>query len=122
MIFGNKDILAVYGFLQSYFRMVTNLNNYVTFDDDDDVGDFRYNYRENMIAQFKQDLCNESFRHQDEREDGLQKQLKFGFNMLLIREDQYVKVFTITIMAILEFGISFENQSTIQSLEKQKKS
>ena len=76
MIFGIKDILPVYGFLQKYHRMVKNLNDYVTFDnDDDDDVDFGYNSREKMIAQFKQGLYNKSFSHQvqDKRDDGLQK-------------------------------------------------
>ena len=35
MLFGSKDILLVHGFLQTNFGMVSNLNDYVTFDDDD---------------------------------------------------------------------------------------
>ena len=36
MIFGSEDILPVYEFLQTYLRVVTSLNEYVAFDDDDD--------------------------------------------------------------------------------------
>ena len=52
--------------------MVTNSKDYVTLDDDDDDADFKYNNRDNMKAQFKQD---KSFSHQDQdkRVDGLQK-------------------------------------------------
>ena len=55
MICGSEDVLPVYGFLQTYFLMVTNLNNYLTFDPDDDDADFRYEYTDATIAQFKQD-------------------------------------------------------------------
>ena len=44
MIFGIKDVLPVYGFLKTCKRMVTNLKDYVTLDDDDGA-DFLYNYR-----------------------------------------------------------------------------
>ena len=63
IIFGCENSLAVYGFLKTYFKLVTNLKDYVKDDDDDD--DFRYHYRDNMIAQFKQDFWNKSFSHQD---------------------------------------------------------
>ena len=55
-IFGSEDVLPVYGFLQTYFLMVTNLNDYLTNDPDDDDADFRYDYTFATIAQFKQDL------------------------------------------------------------------
>ena len=53
VIFGSKNSLALYGFLKTYFRMVTILNEFVKDDDDDD--DFGYHHRDNMIALFKQD-------------------------------------------------------------------
>ena len=56
MIFGSKDLLSEYVSLQTSFRMVTCFNDYVTFDDGDDDVDFRCNYRDTMIAQFKQDF------------------------------------------------------------------
>ena len=56
MIFGSLDVLAVYGFLKTYVMMVTYMKDYDTRDPDDDDSDFRYGYRETMIAQFKQDL------------------------------------------------------------------
>ena len=56
MIFGSEDVLSVYGFLRTYFMIVTILNGYVTDDDNDYKDDFGYHYRDNMIALFKQDL------------------------------------------------------------------
>ena len=86
-MFGSKNISPVYGFLQINFNMVTNLNDYVTFPDDDDYDDFKYNFRENMTAQFKQDFYNKSFSHQDQdkRDDGLQKRCKFWPNYVVIQ-------------------------------------
>ena len=60
MIFGSEDVLPVHGFLKTYFMMVTNMKDYVTLDPDDDDADFTYNYRDTMIAQFKQDLFNKN--------------------------------------------------------------
>ena len=58
MIFGSVDVLPVYGFLKTYFLMVTIMKDYLTIDDNDDDADFRHKYRDTMIAQFKQDLYN----------------------------------------------------------------
>ena len=46
MIFGSEDVLTVYGFLETYFVMVVNLNDYVkdNNDDDDNKEDFGYHY------------------------------------------------------------------------------
>ena len=82
MIFGSEDDLPVHGFLKTYFLMVTDMKDYVTLDDKDYDADFSYNYRDNMIAQFKQDFNNETFSHQDQdkRDDGLRKRIKFWLN------------------------------------------
>ena len=64
MICGSENALAVSGFLKTYFKIVTNLNDYVKAKDDDDV-DFEYDYRDNMIAQFKKCYFNKSFSHWD---------------------------------------------------------
>ena len=58
--------------------MVKKMKDYATLDDDDDYADFRYKYRGNMIAQFKENLFHKSFSHQDQdkRDDSLQKRNK----------------------------------------------
>ena len=48
--------------------MVTSLKDYVTLEPDDDNADFRYNYRDTMIAQFKQQFLNKNFGLQDQGE------------------------------------------------------
>ena len=67
--------------------MVTNMKDSVSLENEDDNhdADFRYNFRDNMIAQIKQDLYNKSFGHQDQdkHDDCLQKERSFGFNYVV---------------------------------------
>ena len=88
--------------------MVTNFNDY--FKDNDDDEDFGYQYRDDMIAQFKQNFLNKSFSHQDQdkRETKLQKILNFGSIMSsLIRDSQYQKMFMIMIITMKERVFTF---------------
>ena len=59
MIFVTDECVEVYDFLKTYFRMCTNINNYVPvrpwFDDPDEEKQWGCGYRDDMIAQFKQD-------------------------------------------------------------------
>ena len=86
MIFGIEDVLPVYGFLKTYFMMVSNMKDYVTLDDDDYDADFRYNYRDNLIAHFKQNLNIKNFSLQDEgncdENDFLRKRTMFWLNVI----------------------------------------
>ena len=66
MIFGSEDDLPVYGFLKTYIMMVTNMKDYITLDLDDDDADFRHDYRDTIIARFKQDSYHKSFSLQDQ--------------------------------------------------------
>ena len=71
----------MYEFLGTYFKMVSNSNDFVEDDDEDDREDeFEYHFRDNMIAQFKQDLYNKIFSHgdQDERGNSFQKRTKIS--------------------------------------------
>ena len=63
MIFGNEVVLLAYGFLKTCFMMITNMKNHVRPNSDDHDADFRYKYREKIIAHFKQDFCNRSLCH-----------------------------------------------------------
>ena len=62
-------------------------NDYVK-DDNDDGDDFGYQYRDNMIAQFKQDLYKRSYSYQDQdkRVDSLQNRIKFWLNYIVVNE------------------------------------
>ena len=58
VISGSEDVLLVYGFWKTYIMMVKNMINNLILnldddDDDDDVDDFRYGYRDTLIAQPK---------------------------------------------------------------------
>ena len=66
--------------------MITKVKDYATLDLDDDHADFRYKFRDNMIAQYKQDLYNKSFSYQDQdkRDENFQKRIKFWLNYVVI--------------------------------------
>ena len=65
--------------------IVMNMKDNVTLDLDDYDANFRYKYRDNMIAQFEQGLYIKSFSHQDQdkRDDGLRKIFKFWLNCVV---------------------------------------
>ena len=70
--------------------MCTNKDNYVPvrrwFDDPDEEEQWGYGYRDDMIAQFKQDLYNKTFTLQDRGKDDpidtLQNRIKFWINII----------------------------------------
>ena len=86
----NDNDLALFDFLKLYFRMCTNINNYVPvrlwFDDPDEAEQWGYGYRDDMIAQFKQDLYNKHFTLQDQGKDDpidtLENRIKFWINVI----------------------------------------
>ena len=86
----NDNDLAMFDFLKLYFRMCTNINNYVPvrlwFDDPDEKEQWGYGYRDDMIAQFKQDLYNKHFTLQDQCKDDpidtLENRKKFWINVI----------------------------------------
>ena len=88
MIFTTAVCIEVYEFLKTYFRICTNINNYVPvrpwFDDENGEEQWECGYRDDMIAQFKQDLFNKKFFVQDEGRsdqiDTLQNRIKFWPN------------------------------------------
>ena len=86
IIFGSEDVLAVYRFLKTYITMATKLNEHVKGNDGDDKVDFDSYYRDNMIAQFKQDSYDKNFSLQNQgkcnENDTLQKRIKFWLNVI----------------------------------------
>ena len=60
MIYNSVEVLALGDFLKLYFRMCTNMNNYIPvrwwFHDEDEEEEWGFGYRDDMMAQFKQDL------------------------------------------------------------------
>ena len=73
MIIVTNECVAVYDFLKTYFSMCKNIDHYVTvrpwFDDPDEEEQWGYVYRDDMIAQFQQDLYNKNFTLQDQGKD-----------------------------------------------------
>ena len=59
MIYNIVQVLALYEFLKLFFRMFTNIKNYVPvrpmFDDEDEEKQWGYGYRDDMMTQVKQD-------------------------------------------------------------------
>ena len=112
MSFGSEDVLPVFGFLKTYFKMVTNLTDYVKDnDDDDDVkDDFGYYYRDIMIAQLKQGFCNKNLSLQDQNKcdekNTLQRKIKVWLHVI-DWGDQHLVLFMIKIITTLEWIIIF---------------
>ena len=102
--------------------MVTNKRNFLTRDDIDDYADFRFDYRDTMIAQLKQDLYNKNFRLQDQSNcdqiDTLQNRTKFWLNVIDVGV-QYLIIFMIMIITT-EWIILFAVQIYFQIREYKK--
>ena len=70
--------------------MCTNITNHVPirlwFDDPDEEVQWGYGYRDDMIAQFKQDLYNKNYTLQDQGKDypidTLENRIKFWINII----------------------------------------
>ena len=86
----NENDLALFDFLKLYFRMCTNISNYVPvrpwLDDENEEEQWGYGYRDDMIAQFEQDLYNKNFILQDQGKDDvidtLENRIKFWINII----------------------------------------
>ena len=85
----NDNDLALFDFLKLYFRMCTNITDHVPirpwFDDPDEEEQWGYGYRDDMIAQFEQDLYNKNYTLQDQGKDDpidtLENRIKFWINI-----------------------------------------
>ena len=88
----NDNELALFEFLKLFFRMCTNITNHVPiryweyYDDGNEEEQWGYGYKDDMIAQFKQDLYNKHFTLQDQGKvdpiDTLDNRIKFWINIL----------------------------------------
>ena len=86
----NDNDLALFDFLKLYFRMCPNITDHVPirlwFDDPVEEEQWGYGYRDDMIAQFKQDLYNKNFTLQDQGKDDetdtLENRIKFWINII----------------------------------------
>ena len=73
MIFVTDECVEVYDFLKAYFRLCTNINNYVPvrprFYDPDEEDHWGCGYRDDLMAQLKQDFFNKNITLQDQGEE-----------------------------------------------------
>ena len=71
----NDNDLALFEFLKLNFRMCTNITDHVPirywvyYSDGNEEEQWGYVYKDDMIAQFKQDLYNKNFTLQDQGKD-----------------------------------------------------
>ena len=86
----NHNDLALFDFVKLYFRMCTNITNHVPiplwFDDPDEEEQGGYGYKDDMIAQFKQNIYNKNYTLQDQGKDDpidtLENRIKFWINII----------------------------------------
>ena len=90
MIFVTEYCIEMYVFLKTYFRMCLITNNYVPvrlwLDDPDEEGQWGIGYRDDMVAQFKQDFYNKIYTLQnqgkDDEIDTLENRINFWINFI----------------------------------------
>ena len=115
MIFVTDECVEVLNFLKLYIRMCTNINNYVPvrpwLDDPDEEEQRGCGYRDDMIAQFKQDLYNKNVTLQspgkDDPIDTLETELYFGLISLVMLRVQYLIISIIMIITTKDWIIQF---------------
>ena len=88
----NDNDLALFDFLKLYFRMCTNITDYVPiryweyYNDGNEEEQWGYGYKDDMIAQFKQDIYNKNYTLQDQGKDDpidtLENRIKFWVNII----------------------------------------
>ena len=88
----NDNDLALFDFLKLYFRMCTNITDYVPirywdyYNDGNEEEQWGYGYRDDMITQFKQDLYKKNFTLQDQGKDDeiatLENRIIFWINII----------------------------------------
>ena len=84
------NVLKCMTFLRTYFRKCTNIKNHVPvrpwFDDPDEEEQWGCGYRDDMIAQFKQNFYNKSItlqdRGKDEEIDTLENRIKLWISII----------------------------------------
>ena len=91
MVFvSSEECVEMYDFLKTYLRMCTNITNHVPirlwFDDSDKEEQWGAGYRDDMIAQFKQDLYNKNYTLQNQGKDDpidtRENRIKFWINII----------------------------------------
>ena len=86
----NDNDLALFDFLKLYFRMCTSITDHIPihpwFDDPDEEEQWGYGNKDDMLAQFEQDLYNKNYTLQDQGKDDpidtLENRIKFWINII----------------------------------------
>ena len=86
----NDNDLALFDFLKIYFRMCTNITDHIPIhpwsDYPDEEEQWGYAYRDDMIAQFEQELYKKNYTLQDQGKDDpndtLENRIKFWINVI----------------------------------------
>ena len=102
-IFTTDDCIEVYEFLKTYFRICTNINNYVPlrpwFVDENEEEQWGCGYRDDMIAQFEQDFLSKIslFKIKVKMIKLIlsRTELNFGLIFLVMLRVQYMIIFMI---------------------------
>ena len=89
----NDNDLALFDFLKLYFRMCSNITNHVpirywdSYYDGNEEEQWGYGYKDDMIAQFEQDIYNKNNTLQDQGNDDpidtLENRIKFWLNIII---------------------------------------
>ena len=85
--------LTLFEFLKLFFRICTNITHHVPirywdyYDDGNEEEQWGYGYKDDMIAQFKQDIYNKNYTLQDQGKDDpidtLENRIKFWLNIFI---------------------------------------
>ena len=118
MIFVTDEYVEVHDFLKTYFRMCTNINNYVPvrpwFDDPDEEEQWGCGYRDDMIAQFKQDYITKIslFKIKVKMMKLILSitELNFGLILLVLLRVQYLIIFMIMVITTKDWMDLFSVQ------------
>ena len=88
----NDNDLVLFDFLKLSFKMCTNITDHVPirywdyYNDGNEEEQWGYGYKDDMIAQFKQDLYNKNFTLQDQGKDDpidtLENTIKFWADII----------------------------------------
>ena len=110
-IFGTKGCVEVYDFSKTYFRMCTDINNYVpvrpSSDDPDYERQWGCGYRDDTIAQFKKIYMTENllFKIKVKMIQLIlsRTEINLGLIFLLMLEVQYPIIFMIIIITMKDW-------------------
>ena len=126
-LISNDNVLALFDFLKLYFRMCTNITDHVPIrywdycDDGNEEEQWGYGYKDDMIAQYKQDIYIKKTLLFKIRVKMIQltlsrREINFGLISVTMKV-QYLIIFMIMIIITKNLIILFEVQNFFLRLE-----